>query len=198
MRARSGRTGQAPGPSHPAGPGGSGDPNGTGSAPAAHGLGEPENPAGPSVFDIGPGGFTGSSSFTGLSPRAGASVRPSAAGQVPGPVLAPVTRPPSSRAAKVSGSPPWEPAVKPDTELPWPSGPAPEAGSGRGSENLPRPGSRSVWDLAQHHAGASATDSPGAAGGAGGKSGDDAEGQIYVWNPGATTETFPSMPGDKT
>jgi hypothetical protein len=199
-RARPGRIGQAPGPG---GPGGSGDPDGTGGFPDASGLGDPERPAGPSVFDIGQGGFTGSSSFTGLSPRAGTLARPSAAGQIPRPVLAPVTRPPSSRAPKVSGAPPWEPAVKPDSELPWASAPAPQPSHGRGSENLHRrPGSRSVWDTAHQDAGVSATDSPSAAsataGGTGSAPGDDgAEGQIYVWNPGATTETFPFVPHDK-
>ena len=38
----------------------------------------------------------------------------------------------------------------------------------------------------------------GTVGGTGSEPGDDdAEGQIYVWNPGATTETFPFVPRDK-
>ncbi len=112
-----------------------------------------------------------------------------------------MTRPPSSRAPKVSGTPPWEPAVKPESELPWVTGPAPQPSHVRRSEDLPRrPGSRSVWDIAHHDPGI--TDNPSAAGGTAGGTGSepgnhDAEGHIYVWNPGATTETFPSVPHDK-
>ena len=120
-------------------------------------------------------------------------------------MLAPVTRPASSREAKVSGSPPWEPAVKPDSELPWAKVPAPQAITGRGTANLPRPASRSAGDSAVAAGGLSgsghadeAETSNGRGGGAGGDDhGADADAPIYTWNPGATTETFPSVPRDE-
>ena len=104
----------------------------------------------------------------------------------------------------MSGSPPWEPAVKPDSELPWTSVTAPQAVSGRGTANLPRPTSHSAWDGAAAGAGppgsgrADEAEASGgrAVGAAGDDRGADADAPIYTWNPGATTETFPSVPRD--
>jgi hypothetical protein len=62
-----------------------------------------------------------------------------------------------------------------------------------------------LWDSARPGPGASATDSAGGteafshrADRADSEPGDgNTEGQIYVWNLGETTETFPSVPGDE-
>jgi hypothetical protein len=184
------------------GRGGSGELAGSGRG-GSSGLGS--NPRGPSVFDVGQGGFSGSSSFTGLSPRAATPDRPSAAGQVPAPQLAPLTRPAASRAPKVSGSPPWEPAVKPDSELPWANVSASQV-SGRGAATLPpRPPPRSVWDIASAGAGTSGSGSATQAeqnlherAGGGNEAGDaEDDAQNYGWNPGATTETLPAVSGDE-
>jgi hypothetical protein len=178
----------------------------------------------------GPGGFSGSSSFTGLSPRAPApaSGRPSAAGQVPpgqvapgqmppgqvppGPALTPVSRPPGGRQPRISGTPPWEPAAKPDSELPWATVPPPQPVNGP-AEPLPRRpvAHSSIWDTAGHREGpgsggtGTGTDRPGAGEhgadgpgadehGADGAGPGDADSQIYLWNPAATTDTFPALP----
>jgi subtilisin family serine protease len=45
-------------------------------------------------------------------------------------------RPAPVRSAQVSGRPPWEPAPRPDSELPWAQAPAPPRG---GTGSLPRP-----------------------------------------------------------
>jgi hypothetical protein len=206
---------------------------------AAGGLGPDGGSSDPDLdsLDPGPGGFSGSSSFTGLSPRAPAPPRASAAGHVPpGPNMTPLTRPPAGRQPRISGAPPWEPAAKPDTELPWATVPPPQPVNG--PDPLPRrPVSRSAWDAASqgpgghgpgghsagghsaggHSAGRHSTGDPrhgpGAADRTAGHSAPDrdADGtsgtgtgsvgpapdsdpQIYLWNPGATTETFPTLP----
>ena len=117
-------------------------------------------------------------------------------------MLAPVTRPASSRAAKVSGSPPWEPAVKPDSELPWTNVPAPQAINARGTANLPRPASRPAGDSAAAGGAPPGSGRADEVAASSGRSADDAhsadaDAPIYTWNPGATTETFPSVPGDE-
>ena len=69
----------------------------------------------------------------------------------------------------------------------------------------PRAESSSLWDSARPGPGSSATDSAGGteafshrADRADSEPGDgNTEGQIYVWNLGETTETFPSVPGDE-
>jgi hypothetical protein len=204
----------------------------------AGGLGSPGGAAG-GLNAGGPGGFSGSSSFTGLSPRAQppAPARPSAAGQAPpAQLLSAVHRPAASRSPRVSGSPPWEPAPEPDSELPWAHVPppqphsqpqhGPEAARGaeapRGPGALPRravPGS--AWgagnapDSPAGNAAAAASGSGAAAGGAsaaatpaggagattpsglprrGAEAGGEADSQIFLWNPGATTDTFPALP----
>ena len=166
--------------------------------------------------------------------------------------------------AKVSGSPPWEPASKPDSELPWtarlpgmpppsaparpqpapartspvapggtsapaayppPGGPAPDeaawifrrpeadrrepadaagpAPAGPAENGLPAGENRPAGDseIADENgpAGHSGTaddsgtaDETGTAGG----NGEPDSGPIFVWNPGASTESFPTVPRD--
>ena len=110
---------------------------------------------------------------------------------------------PSRRAAarppKVSGTPPWEPAPKPDTELPWAASPPP-ALPRRAPVPLPAPAAapaESLWARAAASTAPAAEN--GKADGAVGAVGaaDAAEPgirPIYVWNPGANTETFDTFP----
>jgi hypothetical protein len=100
----------------------------------------------------------------------------------------------AARPPKVSGTPPWEPAAKPDTELPWAASPPP-ALPRRAPVPLPAPAApatESLWARAATSAPAPAPEN-GKADGAG----DAAEPgirPIYVWNPGANTETFETFP----
>jgi hypothetical protein len=106
------------------------------------------------------------------------------------------------RPAKVSGTPPWEPAPKPDTELPWAASPPP-ALPRRAPVPLPAPAAapaESLWARAAASP-APATENgkaDGAVGAAGavGTAGAAEPGirPIYVWNPGANTETFDTFP----
>jgi hypothetical protein len=110
--------------------------------------------------------------------------------EIPRPPLTPITRAAPARAPKVSGAPPWEPAPKPEGEVPWASNPPPPA---RGRHGAPAtPAASSLWAAATP--GTHEPDSPG-------EQEDDDSAQtgsrpIYVWNPGATTETFPQVPRD--
>ena len=104
-------------------------------------------------------------------------------------MLAPVARPTGTRLPKISGSPPWEPAVKPDGELPWANVPAPQPISGREPRLPPDPAPRSVWDVAAPAPAEAAADDAGDAG--------DAVDADDGWNPGAATETFPAIPGNQ-
>jgi subtilisin family serine protease len=127
---------------------------------------------------------------------------PPADGQIPRSPLAPIGRASPPRPPKVSGTPPWEPAQKPDGELPWTHAPTPAALTRRGAHA--EPPTSSIWAAATH-----APDAPDAGAGDHGAgdhgagdhgAGDDsaeAGGRpIYVWNPSATTETFPQVPRD--
>jgi Subtilase family len=106
------------------------------------------------------------------------------------------------RPAKVSGTPPWEPAPKPDTELPWAASPPP-ALPRRAPVPLPAPAAapaESLWARAAASP-APATENGKADGtvgavGAVGAAGAAEPGirPIYVWNPGANTETFDTFP----
>jgi subtilisin family serine protease len=112
--------------------------------------------------------------------------------QIPRSPLTPITRAGPQRPPRVSGSPPWEPAAKPEGELPWTSSPAPAALNRRGTHAVPP--TSSLWAAATPgpHA-------PDAAGDAADENGPEAEQggrPIYVWNPGATTDTFPQVPRD--
>jgi hypothetical protein len=98
------------------------------------------------------------------------------------------------RPAKVSGTPPWEPAPKPDTELPWAASPPP-ALPRRAPVPLPAPSApaaESLWARAAAGAAVPATEN-----GKADAPSDAAEPgirPIYVWNPGANTETFDTFP----
>jgi hypothetical protein len=150
--------GHAPGPDSPA------TPAGVGAVPGAAAF-------------AGAANFTGARAFTGSSaggmaaagrhpdpggradaaPPAGTAQRPGAvpdAGPSPGPgagerlALAPMMRAVHGR-AKVSGSPPWEPAPKPDSELPWATAPAPPpATSFIAPPHRNVQPARSLWDVA--------------------------------------------------
>jgi subtilisin family serine protease len=114
--------------------------------------------------------------------------------------LTPMARASAARPPKVSGTPPWEPAPKPDTELPWAASPAPglsrraapmmpAAPATPGTaQNLPAPAAGSLWAPAEP-----AQDDGGD--GAGERQ-EPGSRPIYVWNPSASTETFPKVPRD--
>jgi len=106
-------------------------------------------------------------------------------GQIPRSPLAPARA--SNARPKVTGTPPWEPAPKPESELPWATSPAP-AGTVRRApvQNLSAPPDESIWRQADEGA-QDAADGEGEGDG-------DASRPIYVWNPSANTEAFPSVP----
>jgi Subtilase family len=134
------------------------------------------------------------------------------AGQLPGPDQ---VAPP--HAPKTSGSPPWEPAPEPAGEVPWSRSPMPQTGGARmfptgqpSTPAAPTPASEppapelSPWDAIAEEAwpgGPSAPKRPGPPHGRG-RTGDDGPGDdpaggsrpIYVWNPGASTETIQAIP----
>jgi hypothetical protein len=127
-----------------------------------------------------------------------------------------------ARTPKISGTPPWEPAPEPSGEVPWGRAPTPAGGAvltpppGPSAPAVPAPEPAapelSPWDVVAQEAwpggpsplrppapGAGTNGSRGRAGDSeGGPDSDDTvERPIYVWNPGATTESFPVMrPGD--
>jgi hypothetical protein len=112
--------------------------------------------------------------------------------QIPRSPLTPITRAGPQRPPRVSGAPPWEPAAKPEGELPWTSSPAPAALNRRGTHAVPP--TSSLWAAA-----AQGPHAPDAAGDAADENGPEAEQggrPIYVWNPGETTDTFPQVPRD--
>jgi len=112
--------------------------------------------------------------------------------QIPRSPLTPITRADPQRPPKVSGSPPWEPAAKPEGELPWTNSPAPATLSRRGTHVAP-PAS-SLWAAAT--AGAHAPEGAGDGADENGAEEEAGGRPIYVWNPTATTDTFPQVPGD--
>jgi len=112
--------------------------------------------------------------------------------QIPRSPLTPITRAGPQRPPRVSGSPPWEPAAKPEGELPWTNSPAPAALSRRGTHAAPP--TSSVWAAAT-----AGVHPPDAAGEGADESGAEAETggrPIYVWNPTASTDTFPQVPSE--
>ncbi len=109
---------------------------------------------------------------------------------------APVLRGANGRAV-VSGSPPWEPAAKPDSELPWATAPAPPGATPFGPLPKPsRPGS--LWDTAAASGGAEAAEPgpPGAgrAADAGGEA--PGSGPMSPWDQTEATESFPAVGED--
>jgi Subtilase family len=141
-----------------------------------------------STYARGTGGFGGTFADTGPQPGDDSRIGPLSRPPRPGVTRSTATRPP-----KVSGAPPWEPAAKPDTELPWAASPAP----------LPR---RTPVPLPAAPAGPADSirskppdGRPAHAAEIAAAEGDDNGAQsslrpIYVWNPSANTETFPSVP----
>jgi len=170
----------------------------------------------------GPGAFAGAGSY--LAPRSfsGSSAGGMAdGGAFPGQLPGPGGRPgPADRAprtsiprglnsrAKVSGSPPWEPAAKPDGELPWVAVPVPPAPTPSGpAAQRPRPAG-SLWDTAAasarqaavgpaQPAAEAAAARAGEAGPGSAKGEDPASEPTYVWGQTETTETFPAIGGDE-
>jgi serine protease len=195
-------------------------------------------PAGAAGDQPGPAGRT----------RAGSHSR--TGNPAPRPAQGPAPRQ-ASRQPRISGTPPWEPAAEPNSELPWADGPAPQrahpahvqpthparAAHRRTQRSAPPPvaagspwpdapapasaappeaGAGSIWDAAArtprgpdardsrgHHAGGHDAGGHDAGNGADPRSDagssepgseDPGTGPIYVWNPGASTETFPSVP----
>ena len=108
--------------------------------------------------------------------------------QIPRSPLTPITRAGPQRPPRVSGAPPWEPAARPEGELPWTSNPAPAGLSRRGTHAAPP--TSSVW------AAAHAPDAAGEGADESGAEGEPGGRPIYVWNPTATTDTFPRVPND--
>ena len=186
-----------------------------GAASAASAFAGPASYAAPRSFS---GSSAGGMAGPGGHPDSGGPAFP---GQPPGtagrqgtgdrPARAPMPRGVNGR-AKVSGNPPWEPAAKPDSELPWAAAPAPPAATPFatpfGTPHRQGPPGGSLWDAAA--ASARATSRPGAAqplmspeaaarvteAGEGGTAAaaDPAGDPMHVW--GETTETFPAVGED--
>jgi Subtilase family len=184
-------------PAQPAGSAhaaGSAQAAGTGAGPVA---------ARSSTYARGTGSFGGTFADTGPQPGDDSRI-----GQLPRSPRPGVTRSTATRPAKVSGSPPWEPASKPDTELPWAASPAPLPK--RTPTPLPVPPAStvdSVWnkpaDSWQAPAAEAVTTEAVTTEAVttegvtteGGDNGDQPSLRpIYVWNPSVSTETFPSVP----
>ena len=160
------------------------------SAPqAAVGSARPAASRGPG-YARGNGNFTGTFADTGQQARDDAARRMGQFSRSPlGPPRRTAARPP-----KVSGTPPWEPAPEPDSELPWAASPPPPlprrtpvplpAPAAAAAESLWAPGATSPVAHAAENGmadGASEAAEPGIR-------------PIYVWNPGASTETFETFP----
>ena len=112
--------------------------------------------------------------------------------QIPRSPLTPITRTGPQRPPKVSGAPPWEPAARPEGELPWTSNPAAAPLNRRGTQAAPPTSSLWAAATAGAHVPEAADD------GADENSAEAEQGgrPIYVWNPTATTDTFPEVPSD--
>lgn len=118
---------------------------------------------------------------------------------VPGSGVAPVLPRPKvpfarvtvARPPRVSGSPPWDPAPRPDGEVPWAGRNVPSAPGRRVPAQplpAPAPGSSHGPRVVEPEWVAESADESDA--------GTDAPSRpIYVWNPG-TTDTFPPASGD--
>ena len=149
----------------------------------------------------GPGGFDDDDSFA-VPARLPAGGGRHAAGPADRPGLAPLPRP-ASRRARVSGNPPWEPAAKPDSELPWTAVPAPPSNTsgGTGERHVQLGGT--VWETAAAGDRAAApvpagTAAPEEAGlpadawATGNAAPDPASDPIYVWKPAEPADGFPA------
>jgi Subtilase family len=141
-----------------------------------------------STYARGTGGFGGTFADTGSQPSDDSRIGPLSRPPRPG-----VTRSTAARPPKVSGAPPWEPAPKPDTELPWAASPAPLP------KRTPVPLPAAPADTADSVWSKSADSRPAPAAETVADDGGDNGAQpslrpIYVWNPSASTDTFPSVP----
>jgi hypothetical protein len=147
----------------------------------------------------------GTASFSGTFADTGAPAGDdSRVGQLSRPPRPGVTRSAATRPAKVSGSPPWEPAAKPDTELPWAASPAPlPRRTPIPLPAAPASAADSIWSKSAESRPAATAETPAAAPTAaaaapaaeGGDTGTQPSLRpIYVWNPSASTDSFPSVP----
>jgi hypothetical protein len=141
----------------------------------------------PIVTDSDAPGRAGSASGNGGN---GAAAAGTAAGGLLARSVMPATRLNVARPPKVSGTPPWEPAPKPDGELPWAGRSLPS----RPRRNVPAhlvPAPTASLRTPEPTAGARDQDL------AADSSAADAEGaaRLYVWNPGSTTEGSPGNGG---
>jgi hypothetical protein len=159
----------------------------TGSGPAAS-TGAGPVAARSSTYARGGSGFGGT--FADASPPPADDSRIGQLARSPRPGI---TRSTSTRAPKVSGSPPWEPAAKPDTELPWAASPAPLPRRTPTPLAVPTADTAdSIWNKPADSQPAPAAEATAADGGDNGA--QPSLRPIYVWNPSASTETFPSVP----
>ena len=181
----------------------------------------PADPGGAGPADVGPGdGGIPGWNIPGVDAGPDPAAPDAGAGRPAG-----APRPGASRAPKVTGAPPWEPAPEPAGEVPWGQSPMPQAGGARtfpmGPQRAevpmpetpvsrrPKPASEpelSSWDAIAEEAwpgGPKAPKPPAQAPpeqgrrgrGRGGK--DTGSHPIYVWNPGAATENLPAIkPGE--
>ena len=173
--------------------------------------------AGPAHVEPGDGGIPGWN-IPGVGPESDPAAPDATAGR---PADAP--RPGASRAPKVTGAPPWEPAPEPAGEVPWGRSPMPQAGGARTfpmgpqraevpmpetpASRRPKPASEpelSSWDALAEEAwpGGPKTSKPPAQSpreqgpsrrGRGRGGKDTGSHPIYVWNPGAATENLPAI-----
>jgi hypothetical protein len=141
-----------------------------------------------STYARGTSGFGGMFADTGPQPGDDSRI-----GQLSRPPRPGVTRSTATRPPKVSGAPPWEPAPKPDTELPWAATPAPlPRRTPVPLPAAPASAADSIWSKPADSRPAPAVETAAADGGDNGA--QPSLRPIYVWNPSASTETFPSVP----
>ncbi len=152
------------------------------------------SPGGP-----GPGYARGTGSFGDIS-ATGDDLLPRGEPPVPRAPLTPITRASALRPARVSGSPPWGPAPKPEGELPWAASPTSMGFSRRAPlQNVPAsvPTSSSIWDAgAMGPAKLPVETGPPGLPEPEPESAGAADRPIYVWNPSASTETLPAQRRD--
>ena len=115
------------------------------------------------------------------------------------------------RQVPVSGSPPWEPAPRPTSELPWASISAPPAIPGQRADVGPaRVSPEAIWHPAPPQVSAAPGSlfapiprnppgprpAPDGSGSEDGGRADTGSRPIYVWNPAASTDSFPAVGPD--
>lgn len=154
-----------------------------------------------SPSSLGPGYARGAGSFGESGPPTGDDLFPRRS-EPPAPraPLTPITRASAPRPPRVSGSPPWGPAPKPEGELPWAGSPAPMGLNRRVPlHNVPAsvPAASSIWDTgAVDPPGLPVEPGPSGASEPESESAGAVDKPIYVWNPSASTETLPAQRRD--